>query len=62
MQVSNTAHAVSHPASDAILAAVQLVRDVAPGFEWDFIPGHWLKYTRLLALPVPDKVVHTDPL
>jgi hypothetical protein len=60
--MSNTAHAgVSH---DAILAAVQLVRDAVPGYDWDCIPGYcqWLTNTLLLALPFPAKVVRLDPL
>jgi hypothetical protein len=54
--MSNTAHA------EAILAAVQLVRDAVPGYDWDCIPGYWQTYTLLLALPFPAKVVRPDPL
>jgi hypothetical protein len=56
--MSNTAHAgVSH---DAILAAVQLVRDAVPGYDWDCMPGrcmpgYWLTYMLLLAVPFPPK-------
>jgi hypothetical protein len=57
--LSNTAHAgVSH---DTIFAAVQLVCDAVPGYDWNCKPGRWLTYTQLLAytlllaLPFPAK-------
>ncbi len=48
---------VSH---DAIREAVQLVRDAVPGYDWSCMPGRWLTYTLLLALPFPAKVVRPD--
>ena len=56
--MSNTMHAgVSH---DATREAVQLVRDAVPGYDWSCMPGRWLTYTLLLALPFPAKVVRPD--
>ncbi len=55
---SNTMHAgVSR---DAISDAVQLVRDAVPAYDWSCVPGRWLTYTLLLALPFPAKVVRPD--
>ena len=48
---------VSH---EQIFATVQRVRDAAPGYDWNCVPGHWLVYTLLLALPFPACVVRPD--
>ena len=56
--MSNTEHAgVSHR---DIVAAVNRVRDVASAYNWDSVPGRWLSYTLLLALPFPKRVVRPD--
>jgi len=48
---------VSH---EAILAAVDSVRKSAPAYDWNCVPGQWLMYTLLLALPFPASVVRPD--
>jgi hypothetical protein len=45
---------VSH---EDIIEAVARVRDAAPGYDWNCVPGQWLMYTLLLALPFPARVV-----
>ena len=53
--MSSTEHAsVSH---DAIRSAVQSVRGLAKGYNWDCTPGRWLTYCLLLAMPYSEKVV-----
>ena len=48
---------VSHA---TILAAVDRVRETAPVYDWNCVPGQWLSYTLLLALPFPASVVRPD--
>ena len=48
---------VSH---DLIFAALERVRSAAPGYDWNCVPGRWLTYTLLLALPFPARVVRPD--
>ena len=48
---------VSH---EDIVAAVARVRDATRGYNWNCIPGQWLMYTLLLALPFPASVVRPD--
>ena len=56
--MSNTEHAgVSHK---DIVDAVARVRETAPGYDWDCVPGRWLVYTLLLALPFSARVVRPD--
>ena len=56
--MSNTEHAgVSHK---DIIDAVERVRDAAPGYNWECVPGRWLAYTLLLALPFSSRVVRPD--
>jgi hypothetical protein len=56
--MSNTEHAgVSHK---DIADAVARVRETAPGYDWDCIPGRWLVYTLLLALPFSARVVRPN--
>jgi hypothetical protein len=58
--MSNTQNAgVSH--SD-ISKAVEAVRSAAIDYQWDCIPGKWLIYTLLLALPFPAVAVRPDPV
>ena len=58
--MSDTRNAgVSH--SD-ILDAVEEVRRATQGYQWDCIPGKWLIYTLLLALPFPAVAVRPDPV
>ena len=45
---------VSH---EDIIEAVVRVRDAVPGYDWNCVPGQWLMYTLLLALPFPARVV-----
>ena len=51
------ASGVSHA---TILAAVDRVRETAPVYDWNCVPGQWLSYTLLLALPFPASVVRPD--
>ena len=46
----------------SILGAVDVVRAACPGYQWDCVPGRWLIYTLLLAMPFPAKVVRPDPV
>jgi hypothetical protein len=56
--MSNTSHAgVSH---SAILDATADVRAALVGYDWDCVPGRWLIYTLLLALPFPAVAVRPD--
>ena len=56
--MSNTEHAgVSH---NDIIAAVARVREAAPAYNWKCVPGQWLTYTLLLALPFSARVVRPD--
>jgi hypothetical protein len=56
--MSNTEHAgVSH---QDIFAAVARVRDAVPMYNWKCVPGQWLTYTLLLALPFSARVVRPD--
>jgi hypothetical protein len=48
---------VSH---EQIFAAVERVRTAVPGYDWNCVPGQWLIYTLLLALPFPARVVRPD--
>ena len=43
-----------------ILDAASTVRNLVAGNDWDCVPGQWLIYTLLLALPFPAKVVRPD--
>ena len=53
--MSNTAHAgVDH---DAIYDAARNVQLIAEGYDWNCLPGRWLTYCMLLALPFSAKVV-----
>ena len=45
---------------EQIFAAVQQVRDAAPGYDWNCVPGQWLVYSLLLALPFLTCVVRLD--
>jgi hypothetical protein len=47
---------VSH---NDIIAAVARVREAAPAYNWNLkcVPGQWLTYTLLLALPFSAEVV-----
>ena len=57
--MSDTRHAgVSH---FDILDAVDEVRAACPSYDWDCVPGQWLTYMLLLALPFSKKVVRPDP-
>ena len=56
--MSNTERSgVSH--SDIYDAELR-VRDAAPGYLWDCVPGRWLVYTLLLALPFSERVVRPN--
>ena len=56
--MSNTSHAgVSH---SAILDATAEVRVALVGYDWDSVPGRWLIYMLLLALPFPAVAVRPD--
>ena len=56
--MSNTEHAgVSH---QDIFTAIARVRDATPAYNWKCVPGQWLSYTLLLALPFSAKVVLPD--
>jgi hypothetical protein len=56
--MSNTSHAgVSH---SAIFDATAEVRVALVGYDWDCVPGRWLIYTLLLALPFPAVAVRPD--
>ena len=48
---------VSH---EAILKSVDQVRKAVPAYDWNCLPGQWLMYTLLLALPFPAHVVRPD--
>ena len=48
---------VSH---DAIAEAIHAVQNARTNYVWDCIPGRWLIYTILLAVPFPEKVVCPD--
>jgi hypothetical protein len=57
--MSNTEHAgVDHEATRAAVRAVQLA---VLGYDWDCMPGRWLTYCLLLALPFSEKVVSPPP-
>jgi len=57
--MSDTRHTgVSH---FDILDAVDEVRAACPSYDWDCVPGQWLTYMLLLALPFSKKVVRPDP-
>jgi hypothetical protein len=53
----NRAAGVSH---EAILAAVDRVREALPAYDWNCVPGQCLSYTLLLSLPFPASVVRPD--
>ena len=36
------------------------VRAAVPGYDWACVPGRWLIYTLLLALPFPEVAVRPD--
>ena len=56
--MSNTEHAgVSH---QDIFTAIARVRGAVPAYNWKCVPGQWLSYTLLLALPFSAKVVRPD--
>jgi hypothetical protein len=56
--MSNTSKAgVSH---GKILDAARDVRAALPGYDWDCVPGRWLIYTLLLAMPFPEVAVRPD--
>ena len=56
--MSNTSKAgVSH---SEILDAARDVRAALSGYNWDCIPGRWLIYTLLLAMPFPEVAVRPD--
>ena len=56
--MSNTENAgVSHA---DIIDAVNAVRAAVPGYNWACVPGQWLVYTLLLALPLSARVVRLD--
>jgi hypothetical protein len=58
ISMSNTQNAgVSH---EDIVAAVDRVRDATERYDWDCVPGRWLMYTLLLALPFSERVVRPD--
>jgi len=44
----------------AIHDAATAVRTAAPAYHWDCLPGQWLVYMLLLAMPYPAHVVHPD--
>jgi hypothetical protein len=44
----------------AITDAATAVRAAAPAYHWDCLPGQWLMYMLLLAMPYPAHVVHPD--
>ena len=44
----------------AIHAAVRDVLTALQNYQWDCVPGQWITYTILLALPFPEKVVRPD--
>ena len=48
---------VSH---EAILVSVDRVRVAVPAYDWNCVPGQWLTYTLLLALPFPAQVARPD--
>ena len=53
--MSSTEHAgVDHR---AIYSAAHSVQQLAPNYDWDCLPGKWLMYCMLLALPFSEKVV-----
>ena len=55
VSMSNTAHAgVDH---DAIHDAARNVQQLARGYDWNCLPGQWLTYCMLLALPYSAQVV-----
>ena len=57
--MSNTEHAgVDH---DAIRTAANNAMQLASGYNWDCLPGRWLTYCLLLALPFSAKVVEPPP-
>ena len=56
--MSNTSKAgVSH---SEILDAARDVRAALPGYNWNCVPGRWLIYTLLLAMPFPEVAVRPD--
>ena len=58
MSMSNTENAgVSHK---DIVDAVTRVREAVPVYDWECVPGRWLIYTLLLALPFSERVVCPD--
>ena len=55
LSMSNTAHAgVDH---NAINSAARSVQQLAKHYDWNCLPGKWLMYCMLLALPYSAKVV-----
>ena len=57
--MSNTKHAgVDH---DAIRDSAQAVKQAARGYDWHCMPGRWLTYCLLLALPFSERVVSPPP-
>ena len=57
--MSNTSHAgVDHAAIDD---AADRVKQLAQTYHWNCLPGKWLMYCMLLALPFSEKVVRPPP-
>ena len=57
--MSNTSHAgVDHAAIDV---AADRVKQLAQTYHWNCLPGKWLMYCMLLALPFSEKVVRPPP-
>ena len=44
----------------AITDAAAAVRAAAPSYDWNCLPGQWLVYMLLLAMPYPERVVRPD--
>jgi hypothetical protein len=40
-----------------ILTAVQAVQEAIAGYEWDCLPGRWLQYLLILAMPYSERAV-----
>ena len=56
--MSDTRNAgVSHSET---LVAISEVQDLIPGYQWNCVPGRWLVYMLLLAMPYPEVAVRPD--
>ena len=56
--MSDTRNAgVSHSET---LVAISEVHDSIPGYQWNCVPGRWLVYMLLLAMPYPEVAVRPD--